>query len=252
MSTFKQQVNDWQQQLDINAQGENTRYQINQVDSIREPLHKSGDSLKRRLAEAKALREGISDQSDVQLRWSEETEEQRQLALACLQVFRARWDALGPDSRQQDAFGDVCSSLEALVTRIDSEVRECWMSWKQQQQLAWALEETVLEDVRAIPGQESLADNYMAARSRFSELSRQIPGLAETVRQLTRLTDQMVETRGQMNFDVPDEVRAFLDALNHGKAPLNLVTPAVLEWLSQRALLESFQIERTRTRAWQK
>lgn len=253
MSTFKQQVNDWQQQLEINAQGENTRYQIDQVDSIREPLYKSGESLKRRLAEAEALREGISDQSDVQLCWSEETQEQRQRALACLQVFRARWDALGADSRQQDAFGDVRSCLEALVTRVDSEVRECWLSWKQQQQQAWALEETVLEGVRAIPGQESLTDDYLAARNRFSALSRQIPAEAETVRQLTRLTDQMVELRGQMDLSTtPDDVSAFLDALNQGKAPLKLVTPEVLEWLSQRSLLDRYEVERSRKLAWQK
>jgi hypothetical protein len=85
---------------------------------------------------------------------------------------------------------------------------------------------------------ERYATKYQAFRSAFDALPERGAEIA-TVRELA---DDLKAIAGQFDFNVPDEVKAFLAAVQANGAALALLTPTVTAWLKDNDAFTAYRI----------
>ena len=56
------------------------------------------------------------------------------------------------------------------------------------------------------------------------------------------LAARLTETTKEFDFDVPADVKRFLEAIQSGGAKLDLLTDAVLEWLQENNAFDNYRI----------
>ncbi|HDZ2957610.1 TPA: hypothetical protein RST40_005267, partial [Klebsiella pneumoniae] len=89
--------------------------------------------------------------------------------------------------------------------------------------------------------------SYRNALDNFNRQKTSAPDSQAVVKKLQGYCDEMVELKKGMEFNAPDDVLRFFDALDkQHQASLALLTPEVLSWLKEKALLQSFNVTRKR------
>lgn len=91
------------------------------------------------------------------------------------------------------------------------------------------------ENMAAIKRYETLHQNFRAA---FETL----PPDGAMIERVKRLARELTETAKSFDFNVPKEVKAFLEAIQAGGAPLTLLTETVQAWLKTNNALDSYRI----------
>ncbi len=79
---------------------------------------------------------------------------------------------------------------------------------------------------------------HQALRSAFETL----PQRRGDIEQAKLLAKELTEIAGEFDFNVPVDVKAFLDAVQAGGAPLGCLTPAVIAWLKDNNAFDSYRI----------
>jgi hypothetical protein len=79
---------------------------------------------------------------------------------------------------------------------------------------------------------------YQAFRAEFDKLPRD----KDAIDHVKTLTARLTETAKIFDFNVPPDVKRFLEAIQSGGAKLNLLTDAVLKWLEANNALDSYRI----------
>jgi hypothetical protein len=82
------------------------------------------------------------------------------------------------------------------------------------------------------------AIKHQTFRSAFDAL----PGTATEIATVRQLADDLKTIAGEFDFDVPAEVKAFLEAIQAGGAALALLTPTVTAWLKDNDAFTAYRI----------
>lgn len=87
---------------------------------------------------------------------------------------------------------------------------------------------------------------YQALYTRFKAAFDEVPADKYEVDQVRSLAGQLEQAAQAFDFDVPAEVKEFLEAvLSVNGAPISLLTPTVRQWLEANGALESYTIRST-------
>ncbi len=83
---------------------------------------------------------------------------------------------------------------------------------------------------------------YKTAYEQFSRLFQSLPTDQVSIERAKSLADELVKISGRFDFHVKPEVRAFLEAVQKGGAPLSSLTTDVLDWLKSGNAMDSYRI----------
>lgn len=85
-------------------------------------------------------------------------------------------------------------------------------------------------------------DDYRQVHAQFSALFQAVPSSPATVETAKKLAGDLVRISERFDYDVGDEVKRFLAAVQTGGAPLALLTDEVLKWLADNKAIDGYSI----------
>jgi hypothetical protein len=90
---------------------------------------------------------------------------------------------------------------------------------------------------------EDAFERYRGLHQRLQAAFQQLPQDAASIEQVKRLAQQLETAAQGFNFDVPAAVKTFLEAVQTvAGAPLDLLTPDVVDWLKANNSYEAYRI----------
>ena len=247
MTTLSQQIVQLQEQLKLNQQAYNARHILGEYEAIRSPLSKVGNSLRTMFDHYKIL-QNLPEDTPEKMVFSAEIKESAKNTLFVLRAFAELWQQNEHEARQGNDLANATQSLESLTAACLGEVGHCWHNWVSYLESYVALEDILLQSQKNIPGLEVTYTNFVKSRNRFRELINQLPQSSGVINELQQLTTTMQDLKGEMQFDLPEEVSAFfkeLDAPNRNVS-VSALTPEVFEWLHSHNLLGEYVVSRRR------
>lgn len=198
----------------------------------------------------RSILEALPEDAPEQVDFDEDLQELRNLAASNLARFLQVWMSQKSEARQDDSLNAVEESLRQLSLRIGERLQSCWINWIGSLRDRFIVEQVILDTQRDIPGLEHSYARYVELQKQFKVLARQVPDSISSLGDLQHLAKEMHAERGQMKFDLPQEVDAFFKRLNQhggsGKVSLSEVSPEIFDWLREQGLLANFTIERSR------
>ena len=245
MATLNEQIVLLEEQLKLNQQANEARHILGEYEAIRSPLSKVDSSMRTMFDHYQVL-QVLPEDAPEKMVFSEEIKKVAKKALFDLQALTERWKAEGYEVRQGNDLALVTEELKTLVFSCAAEVNQCWQSWTDSLKILVSLEDILLQSQKNIPGLEAIYQAFVKAINRFRELVSEFPQDAETIVELQRLSARMHELKGNMRFDLPDDVASFfkeLDNLNR-KVSLSVMTSDVFEWLRSHNLLDAYIVSR--------
>lgn len=143
------------------------------------------------------------------------------------------------------AWTRLLNSCEGLADELDAAGRKAWRSHLEQ---LGSLEDPTTLRLRTphTPSNEEALRAYQVSHAAFSVIARL--GLPRSPDDLALVSTHVASCRqafARLTFDLPNEVKAFYDAIYAGTATLAHVTPTVAKWLSEQGQLERFRVRST-------
>ncbi len=140
------------------------------------------------------------------------------------------------------AWTRLLKACESLTEVLDTAGRAAWRSHLEQ---LGTLEEPKVLRLRTPPtpsNEEALRD-YQTSHAAFAAIARlELPRLQDDLVQVSAHVASCRKAFTRLVFNLPNEVKAFYDAVNAGTATLAHVTPAVSKWLGEQGQLERFRV----------
>lgn len=149
-----------------------------------------------------------------------------------------------PDSASLTMGKDWTKLQEETNRIIDDGQKSILNSWKSHidalkpgqspKELTGALAKTNKNN-RALKGYTNLYSQLVGLRDGFPDESNEID-------RASRLSVELRQLSKSFDYDVPDNVKMFLSAIDQGGASLKLLTPEVIKWLDENSASDSYQI----------
>ena len=162
-----------------------------------------------------------------------------------LQALTASFKESG-ERIEQNGLGELLVRLSGVHDRISEKVVQAWAAFVAELEARAVLAPVFLEQQKTL-GNTMAYTSYRNALDNFNRQKTSAPDSQAVVKKLQGYCDEMVELKKGMEFNAPDDVLRFFDALDkQHQASLALLTPEVLSWLKEKALLQSFNVTRKR------
>jgi len=163
----------------------------------------------------------------------------RRRAAMLLERFRAEKSAA--TLKKGRAWIQLLADVEAAAAAVGEVVDAAWLAHKEDQ--FSGDKPTAIRDRLAMTRENAEAfETYEALYKRFSEAFSVLPPDAGAVAEAETLARDLRAAATRFDFDVPPDVKAFLDAVQEGGAPLRLLTEPVKDWLKANDALENYRI----------
>jgi hypothetical protein len=137
----------------------------------------------------------------------------------------------------------TCIELaEATAKTITSTTRSRWQGYEAQ--IFGGESPSAVERLLApTPENNAALRRYKACFEELRLQFRTLPSSSQDIAAAKLKANELKEIAKAFNFDVPVDVKAFLEAvLSGGGAPLKLLTPSVIEWLRKTGTYEHYRI----------
>lgn len=140
----------------------------------------------------------------------------------------------------------------SLLAEVDTAARDLTStvaaSWKGHRQSVFAGETP--SQIRAKLARTSANDEafqkYEVAYTRLKEAFDTLPADAPSIAATAKIADNLEQIAKGFNFDVPAEVKQFLEAVLSVKgASLSFLTPKVLDWLKESGGIDNYSVRAT-------
>lgn len=247
MSTLSQQIQELQTQLELSNQSKASKQIINEYTEIYKHLEPGYIGLNKSIKRFNALEE-MPEMPKISVAV-------QTLATATRTAFNgfyARWSITPQEARQGNELAIIENSLESLANTFNGELKNYWDAWIRELQNNAILEEVLLDSQTLIPGKEAIYSEYIIKKNLFNGKSEKLPDEGSVVGDIKLLTERMIELIGQMEFNLPNDVKIFFKHLRSsqygGKAPLRLLTKSVLDWLEVNKMSDKFFVEQMNRR----
>jgi hypothetical protein len=135
----------------------------------------------------------------------------------------------------------LLKEITAATTDLSTEVGR---SWREYLQTIFTGEAPAFVRGRIAPTRENnltfktYEQLHQAFRAEFSRL----PMDGAAIDRVRAQALQLIETAKKFDFDVPADVKRFLEAIQTGGAKLDLLTDAVLKWLEDNSAFDNYRI----------
>ena len=195
----------------------------------------------------KALAEGPWQPTE-SLTASREVIAQAKSSSGRLKAFKDAWSAEGEKARDTAALDEAADTLVALANRLEEQVRGYWAKEVAALRHSFVIDAPILQAQRLVPGCEQDCDAYQSVLTEFDGIAKAPPQEAGTLAEIILKAERLVAIKGRMNFNQPEEIKAFfkrLDLRPDGIA-LGEIPPSVLVWLGENNLLNEFLVFRRR------
>jgi hypothetical protein len=163
----------------------------------------------------------------------------RKRAAALLGKFKAEQKAA--TLKKGIGWANLLKEIKAASTDIKSSVDSNWKGYRQSVFTGEA--PSVVKGQIAFTPENNAAlkayeQYYLAFRSEFGKL----PVDQASIERVKALAAKLTETAKSFDFDVPTDVKRFLEAIQGGGANLDLLTEVVLKWLKENNAFDSYRI----------
>lgn len=117
-------------------------------------------------------------------------------------------------------------------------------SWKGYRQTVFTGEAPALVKSRIAftPANNAALKTYDQLHQSFRAEFDKLPGDKAAIERVKALAAHLTETAKAFDFDVPADVKRFLEAIQSGGAKLDLLTDAVLKWLNENDAFDNYRI----------
>jgi cell division septum initiation protein DivIVA len=139
----------------------------------------------------------------------------------------------------------LLSSVSGLAEALETAAGE---AWKRAVEECGGLESpsTVRALMPPTPENESAARRYEDSFRLYQEVARlRLPTGPSDLSSLRAHADACRRAYGSITFDVPEDVRAFLKAVQEDSATVAHLTPTVVEWLKEKQQLARYRVRRS-------
>ena len=140
------------------------------------------------------------------------------------------------------AWTRLLNSCQGLNEELDAAGRKAWRAHLEQ---LGTLENPTTLRLRTppTPSNDDALRAYKVSYDAFSAIARlELPRSLDDLVQISAYVASCREAFARLEFDLPDEVRAFYAAINAGTATLAHVTPTVAKWLGEQGHLDRFRV----------
>ncbi|QPT15659.1 hypothetical protein I6G37_03495 [Serratia rubidaea] len=242
MTTLKTQLAGLREQYQLKEQLQSIQDVYEQYRAIRDRLQDVAEPLQKVCAQLKVLKTlpELQEQLDFQ-----ENAATFFGIRAELQALTASFKESG-ERIEQNGLGELLVRLSGVHGRISEKVVQAWAAFVAELEARAVLAPVFLEQQKTL-GYTMAYTNYRNALDNFNRQKASVPDSLAVVKKLQGYCDEMVELKKGMVFGAPEDVLRFFDALDkQHQASLALLTPEVLSWLKEKALLQSFNVTRKR------
>lgn len=140
------------------------------------------------------------------------------------------------------AWTRLLKACDALIEALDAAGRKAWQAFLEQ---LGTLEDSSTLRLRTppTPSNDEALQAYQVSYSGFAVIARlELPRSPDDLVQVSAHVTSCREAFARLTFDLPDEVKAFYDAIYAGTATLAHVTPTVANWLGEQGQLQRFRV----------
>jgi DNA repair exonuclease SbcCD ATPase subunit len=140
------------------------------------------------------------------------------------------------------AWKRLLKACEGLTAELDTAGRKAWRAHLEQ---LGALEDPTTLRLRTppTPSNGEALRAYQASYDAFEAIERLgLPRSPDDLVKVSSHAESCREAFARLTFDLPNEVKAFYDAVYAGTATLAHVTPTVVKWLGEQGHLERFRV----------
>lgn len=140
------------------------------------------------------------------------------------------------------AWTRLLNACEGLTEELDVAGRRAWRAHLEQ---LGTLEDPNILRLRtpSTPSNDEALRAYQGSYAAFATITRLgLPRSHDDLMQVSAHVASCRQAFACLTFDLPDEVKAFYDAIYAGTATLANVTPTVAKWLGEQGQLERFRV----------
>mgnify|MGYP006444077237 CR=1 FL=1 len=165
-------------------------------------------------------------------------------AAASLESLSDHWQKEGANARQGNFLADFVTSAKALNDSLQKSNEQTWIQSKQHLESRFATEEHLIKaQLQLEQTAVDRAKRFMQLKRDFEEITRKLPQTRDEIQRMQSLAGELETLLGEMNFDVPEVVSAFMLAVKDG-APISLLTDEVINYLKNTQSETSFVVVR--------
>jgi DNA repair exonuclease SbcCD ATPase subunit len=146
------------------------------------------------------------------------------------------------DLTRDTAWTRLLNACEGLTEELNAAGCKAWKAHLEQ---LGTLENptTLRQRTPPTPSNDDALRTYQVNHAAFSAIARlRLPRSPDDLEQVSAYVESCRQAFARLTFDLPDEVKAFYDAIYAGTATLAHVTPAVAKWLGEQGHLERFHV----------
>ena len=92
------------------------------------------------------------------------------------------------------------------------------------------------------PDNERPLKAWVMAYNSYLEIVHEVPSETNVIERIQKVSDKLKEIYSGFNLDVPVEVSSFFNGVKDGTATLELLTPTVVKYLGEKALLNKYRV----------
>jgi hypothetical protein len=178
------------------------------------------------------------------------TESEQALFETCaesLKQFDNHWTENDYNARQGNTLEDLSISLEDFSVAIKNTNQSLWHQWTEELRVSFDVEDYLLEAQKGLDIVERRRTAFENTRKRFDGMTKNMPSDDKDIAAVRSLAEDLRNLSSQMEHDIPDAVRVFFEHaadINNG-ASINLLTPEVIDYLTEKDALENFVVKRS-------
>ncbi|MBQ1766898.1 MAG: hypothetical protein IIZ92_28895, partial [Aquincola sp.] len=133
-------------------------------------------------------------------------------------------------------------ACQGLAEELDAAGRKAWRAHLEQ--LGTLESPTTLRSrTPPTPSNDDAMRAYQVSYTAFAAIARlELPRSPDDLVQISAHVTSCRQAFARLAFDLPDEVKAFYDAIYAGTATLAHVTPTVAKWLGEQGQLDRFRV----------
>lgn len=143
--------------------------------------------------------------------------------------------------KKGSGWSNALKEITAASTDVSAAVVR---SWKGYRQSVFTGEAPALVKGRIAftPANNAAFKTYEQLHQAFRSEFEKLPADKAAIERVKALATRLTETAKAFDFDVPADVKRFLEAIQAGGAKLDLLTDAVLEWLKENDAFGNYRI----------
>jgi SOS-response transcriptional repressor LexA len=183
---------------------------------------------------------------------SEEELESARISLMAIQSFIMTWDEL--DEKHTISQGDYCSNVHDSIKGLSKLLRvknsNQYKEWVKQLMDEVYVSDLDLEQQENSPNLKDNASEYSKYYQIFTNQTDADPITEVTIKNLISLSEKLIEIKEKMEFNQPEDVAKLFKYLkqngNNCRAPIDMLTLEVLDWMADKGQESYFYVGDTR------